>query len=139
VIKAAGNDAAMTEARRALLRELPFSFLFINLIDFDMIWGHRRDVAGYARGLERFDAWLGDFLELLEPGTLFAVTSDHGCDPTRPGYDHTREYVPILATLAGCARPRPLGTRASFADLGATLAEFFGVEIGTGKSFLDLL
>jgi len=139
VIKAGGNDAAMTAARRALLRETPFSFLFMNLIDFDTIWGHRRDVAGYARGLERFDAWLGDFLGLLEPGTLFAVTSDHGCDPTMPGYDHTREYVPILATLVGRGRPRPLGVRGSFADLGATLAEFFGVEIGAGKSFLELL
>jgi phosphopentomutase len=139
IIKAGGNDAAMRVARRVLLRETPFAFLFINLIDFDMMWGHRRDVAGYARGLERFDAWLGDFLGLIAHGTLFAVTSDHGCDPTMPGYDHTREYVPILATIIGRGRPHPLGVRESFADLGATLAEFFGVEIGPGRSFLEEL
>jgi len=139
VIKAGGNEAAMRGAERAVRRGIPFSFLFINLIDFDMIWGHRRDAAGYARGLERFDAWLERFMGLLEPGTLLAVTSDHGCDPTMSGYDHTREHVPVLATMIGARAGRPLGTRKSFADLGATLAEHFGVESGAGESFLALL
>lgn len=139
VIKAGGNEAAMRAAERALRRGIPFSFLFINLIDFDMIWGHRRDAAGYARGLERFDAWLARFMGLLEPGTLLVVTSDHGCDPTMPGYDHTREYVPVLAAVIGGGAGRPLGTRKSFADVGATLAEHFGVDSRAGESFLALL
>ncbi|MDD4856939.1 MAG: phosphopentomutase [Candidatus Krumholzibacteria bacterium] len=139
IIKAGGNEAAMRSAERALEKAVPFSFLFINLIDFDMVWGHRRDAAGYARGLERFDAWLERFLKLLVPGTLFAITSDHGCDPTMPGSDHTREHVPILAAIAGEDFGRPLGTRATFADLGSTLAEFFGVRSFAGKSFLASL
>jgi phosphopentomutase len=139
IVKAGGNDAAMRAADRVLRRGVPYAFLFMNLIDFDMIWGHRRDAEGYARGLERFDAWLGRFVGILEPGTLLAVTSDHGCDPTMPGFDHTREYVPVITVIAGSGRGRPLGTRSSLSDLGATLAEFFGVEIGAGKSFLDRL
>jgi phosphopentomutase len=139
IIKAGGNEAAMRATARVLGEAVPFSLLFINLIDFDMVWGHRRDAAGYARGLERFDAWLERFLMLLAPGTLLAITSDHGCDPTSPGSDHTREYVPILAAIVGGGFGGPLGTRATFADLGSTLAEFFGVRIGAGKSFLDFL
>ncbi len=138
-LPAAGNDAAMRAAERILKRGEPFSFLFVNLIEFDTEWGHRRDAAGYARGLERFDAWLGRFIGLLAPGTLFAVTSDHGCDPTMRGSDHTREYVPVLAGIAGSAGGGSLGTRESFSDLAATLAEFFGIEGGTGESFLDSL
>jgi phosphopentomutase len=139
VIGAGGNDAAMRSAERAVRRGESFSFLFINLIDFDMIWGHRRDAAGYASGLERFDSWLGGFRELLGPGTLLVITSDHGCDPTMPGYDHTREYVPVIAAFTGARVGRPLGTGRSFADVGATLAEFFGVEIDAGESFLGTL
>ncbi len=139
IVKAAGNDSAMRSAERVLRNGTPFSFLFVNLIDFDTEWGHRRDPAGYARGLERFDAWLGRFLTLLAPGTLFAVTSDHGCDPTMPGSDHTREYVPVLAGIAGTRRGSPLGTRETFSDLAATLAEFFGLGPGAGESFLDSL
>jgi phosphopentomutase len=139
IIPAAGNDAAMRAAERTLRKGVSFSFLFINLIDFDMVWGHRRDAAAYARGLERFDAWLGGFCALLQPGTLLAITSDHGCDPTMPGSDHTREYVPMLARIIGAGRGKPLGVRRSFADLAATLAEHFGIECDAGKSFLGLL
>jgi len=96
-IVAKSNTGAMTEAFNLVSEDGDFSFLFINLIDFDMTWGHRRDVANYARGLEDFDRWLGSFTELLAPGTLFIITSDHGCDPTMHGSDHTREYVPVLA------------------------------------------
>jgi phosphopentomutase len=139
IIKAGGNDTAMRAAVRVLGDAVPFSFLFVNLIDFDMMWGHRRDAAGYAHGLERFDAWLGRFMAALEPGTLVAITSDHGCDPTMPGSDHTREYVPILATITGVRRGSALGTRATFGDLAATLAEYFGIELDAGESFLDSL
>jgi phosphopentomutase len=139
IIKAAGNDSAMRAAERVLRNGTPFSFLFVNLIEFDTEWGHRRDAPGYARGLERFDAWLGRFLALLAPGTLYAVTSDHGCDPTMHGSDHTREYVPVLAGIAGGSSGNPLGTRETFSDLAATLAEFFGLGPGAGESFLDSL
>ena len=139
IIKAGGNDAAMRAAARALGDAVPFSFLFINLIDFDMAWGHRRDAAGYARGLERFDAWLERFMTLLAPGTLLTITSDHGCDPTMPGSDHTREYAPVLATITGTHCSGDLGTRSTFSDLAATLAEFFGLKLGVGESFLDSL
>ncbi|HVO76367.1 MAG TPA: phosphopentomutase, partial [Candidatus Bathyarchaeia archaeon] len=139
IVKAGGNDAAMRAAVRVLGGASGSAFLFINLIDFDMLWGHRRDTAGYARGLERFDAWLERFMAHLVPGTLLAITSDHGCDPTMPGSDHTREYVPVLATITGVRRASDLGTRATFGDLGATIAEFLGVELDGGSSFLDSL
>jgi phosphopentomutase len=138
-VRAAGNEAAMRSAERVVKGGAPFSFLFVNLIEFDMGWGHRRDAVGYARGLERFDAWLGRFVGMLAPGTLFAVTSDHGCDPTMRGSDHTREYVPVLAGIAPARGGSDLGTRESFSDLAATLAEFFGLERGEGTSFLDAL
>jgi phosphopentomutase len=139
VIKAGGCEAAMRSAARVLREAVPFSFLFINLIDFDMVWGHRRNAAGYARGLERFDSWLGGFMSLLPSGALVTITSDHGCDPTMPGSDHTREYVPILAAIIGMRSSCALGTRVSFGDLAATLAEFFGIGLGGGESFLRSL
>ncbi|HER43445.1 MAG TPA: phosphopentomutase, partial [Candidatus Eisenbacteria bacterium] len=101
--------------------------------------GHRRDAAGYARALEHFDAWLGPFIEALERGTLLFITSDHGCDPTMKGSDHTREYVPLLAMRIGSTGGRDLGVRESFSDLAATLAEHFGLAGVPGKSFLDLI
>lgn len=102
--------------------------VFANLVDFDMLYGHRRDVAGYADAIEAFDAWLPTLLHALRPGDLLAITADHGCDPTWPGSDHTREYVPLL--FGGPAAPQGLdvGIRASFADLGQTLATHLGVS-----------
>ncbi|HEX7126466.1 MAG TPA: phosphopentomutase [Thermodesulfobacteriota bacterium] len=110
--------------------------VFANLVDFDMLWGHRNDPAGYAAGLAEFDEALGRLLEQVGPDDALFVTADHGCDPTTPSTDHSREYVPLLAYRPG--RPgRPLGTRATFADLGATLAEAFGVgPLAAGRSFL---
>lgn len=101
--------------------------VFANLVDFDMLYGHRRDVAGYADALEAFDAFLPQLLGALGPGDLIALSADHGCDPTWPGSDHTREHVPLL--FAGPASPRglALGVRPSFADLGQTLAAHLGV------------
>jgi phosphopentomutase len=139
VVEAKSNEEAMRLAALAACGGSPFSLLFINLIDFDMLWGHRRDVEAYAAGLERFDSWVGPFFESLDPGTLLVVTSDHGCDPTMEGFDHTREYVPLLAALAGSTGGRPLGVRETLSDVAATLAEFFGLTGIPGESFLDLL
>ncbi len=97
---------------------------FANLVDFDMLFGHRRDVAGYGRALEEFDHWLKEFLPQINDGqSLFMITADHGNDPTWKGSDHTREKVPLLA--AGPIEPKCLGVRDSFADIASSLAEYF--------------
>ena len=108
---------------------------FVNLVDFDMVYGHRRDIDGYANALSEFDAWLGAFLEKLGDEDVVMITGDHGCDP---GYtattDHTREYVPLLILGKG-VKPGNLGTRDSFADIAATVTELLGVPYNTpGKS-----
>jgi phosphopentomutase len=115
--------------------------IFANLVDFDMLYGHRKDVEGFARSLEEFDALLGPFLKLLGPSDLLIVTADHGCDPdsVNPTTDHSREYVPILAYTSRAAEGRNLGTRSTLADMGQTVAENFGGEIPHGTSFLELL
>ena len=111
--------------------------IFANLVDFDTRFGHRNDVAGYAANLERFDARLAALLPQLRPDDLLVVTADHGNDPTTPSTDHSREYVPLLVTGAGVRAGVNLGTRATFADLGQTLAEVFGVgALAHGTSFL---
>jgi phosphopentomutase len=121
-----------------ILSRLERGLLFVNLVDFDMLWGHRNDVKGYARGLEDMDRGLPPVLDALRQGDVLAITADHGCDPTTPSTDHSREYVPLLVRVPG-RDGAPLGTRASFADLGATVAQFFGVEPGAGRSFLGEL
>ena len=113
---------------------------FVNLVDFDMNFGHRRDPEGYAAALNEFDAWLGEFLPGLGEEDLVIITADHGCDP---GYsattDHTREYVPVLV-LGKQVKPVDLGTRQTFADVAATVAQLLGVELNTpGTSFADQL
>ena len=109
--------------------------LFANLVDFDMHFGHRRDVPGYARALVDFDRWLATFLPKVGPDNLVIITADHGNDPTFPGTDHTREEVPLLVLHSG--RAAALGTRETFADIAATLAGFFHLAPwGVGKSFL---
>lgn len=109
---------------------------FVNLVDFDMLYGHRRDVAGYARALSEFDSWLGDFLPQLGSEDLVLITADHGCDPAYTATtDHTREYVPLIA-LGKNVRPVNLGTRKTFADIAATVTELLGVDFDTpGTSF----
>ena len=109
---------------------------FVNLVDFDMVFGHRRNIDGYANALNEFDAWLGQFMEKLTEEDLVMITADHGCDP---GYaattDHTREYVPLLM-LGKTVKPGNLGTRESFADIAATVTELLGVPYeNPGKSF----
>ena len=113
---------------------------FVNLVDFDMVYGHRRDAEGYAAALNEFDRWLGDLLPTLSKDDVVMITADHGCDP---GYtattDHTREYVPLLV-LGQQIRPGDLGTRESFADIAATVADLLDVKLSTpGKSFASEL
>jgi phosphopentomutase len=112
-------------------------FIFTNLVDFDTQYGHRNDVEGYARNLERFDARLAKMLPQLRESDLLIVTADHGNDPTTASTDHAREYVPLLATGARVRSGADLGTRRTFADLGQTLAEVFGVgRLANGTSFV---
>jgi phosphopentomutase len=99
--------------------------LFANFVDFDTIYGHRRDVAGYAAALEAFDSRLPELVGRLKTGDLLVITADHGCDPTWPGSDHTREQVPVL--VAGTPRSSPIGKRNGFADIGATVASHLGL------------
>ena len=111
---------------------------FVNLVDFDMVYGHRRNIDGYAEALNEFDAWLPGFMEKLGEDDVVMITADHGCDP---GYtattDHTREYVPLLILGKGIKNVN-LGTRNSFADIAATVAQMLGVELDTpGKSFME--
>lgn len=122
-----GNADLCEQTLAAWLACADGGLVFANLVDFDMLYGHRRDVAGYANALEAFDAFLPRLLAALGPGDLLALTADHGCDPTWPGSDHTRECVPLL--FAGPASPRglALGVRRSFADLGQTLADHLAV------------
>ncbi len=109
---------------------------FVNLVDFDMVYGHRRDIDGYARALSEFDSWLGTFLPGLNDDDLVLITADHGCDPAYTATtDHTREYVPLLA-LGKQVKPVNLGTLSSFAHIAATVADLFHVSLNTpGKSF----
>ena len=109
---------------------------FVNLVDFDMLYGHRRDIDGYANALTEFDAWLGGFMETLGDEDLVMITADHGCDPAYTATtDHTREYVPLLI-LGRQVKPVNLGTRKSFADIAATVTELLGVDYETpGVSF----
>ncbi|MGA2040699.1 MAG: phosphopentomutase [Bryobacteraceae bacterium] len=110
--------------------------IFVNLVDFDQQYGHRNDVEGYGAALEQFDAWLPEFEAALLPGDLAIFTADHGCDPTVPGTDHTREYVPLLAFGPQVRGGVNLGLRASLSDIGQTVAANFGVSIDQGASFL---
>ena len=103
------------------------AFVFCNLVDFDMLWGHRNDPAGYAAGLEAVDARIPELLDALGAGDLLIVTADHGCDPTTPSTDHSREYVPLLALVKGFPNGVALGTRATLADVGATVLDFYGL------------
>ena len=114
--------------------------IFANLVDFDTQYGHRNDIPGYAQNLERFDARLAELLPRLRDDDLLVITADHGNDPATPSTDHSREYVPIIAAGARVRTDADLGTRPSFADLGQTLADLFGVgRLAHGTSFLALL
>jgi len=114
--------------------------VFANLVDFDTQYGHRNDPAGFARALERFDAAFASFASRLRGDEMAWITADHGNDPTTPGTDHTREYTPLLVAGPHVRDGVDLGTRSTFADLGATLAELFSVTAPrAGRSFLSEL
>ncbi|MBS3988458.1 MAG: phosphopentomutase [Dethiobacter sp.] len=126
------NDEGMAKLLEAMDR-FPQGLIFANLVDFDMLYGHRNDAIGYARALEQFDLLLNSVLAKLQESDILFLVSDHGCDPIFPHTDHTREYVPLLV-YGSKVRPRNLGIRQTFADLGATVAALFGLpplEVGT--------
>ncbi|MGH7343068.1 MAG: phosphopentomutase, partial [Candidatus Rokuibacteriota bacterium] len=131
------SDADGVEQLGAEMSATASGLIFANLVDFDTVYGHRNDVAGYAGNLERFDRELARLVPALQPADLLVITADHGNDPTTPSTDHSREYVPILMTGARVLGGTNIGTRETFADLGQTLAENFGVEpLAHGSSFL---
>jgi phosphopentomutase len=134
------NADGMAKLRDALATR-PAGLIFVNLVDFDMLYGHRKDVEGFAKSLEEFDELLGPLLDELRPTDLLLITADHGCDPdpVNPTTDHSREYVPIVAYSPGAARALNMGIRDTLADMGQTVAENFGARIPHGVSFLDLL
>ncbi|QFT84406.1 Phosphopentomutase [Halomonas sp. THAF12] len=135
-LKASGHDALFDATLDAMAEAGDRSLIMTNFVDFDMVYGHRRDVAGYAAALEAFDARLPELLARLEDDDLLILTADHGCDPTWPGSDHTREHIPVLASGAGLA-PGSLGVRESFADIGQSLAAHLGLApMDDGTSFL---
>jgi phosphopentomutase len=137
-IKAAGNDALLDAALAAFARLKPGGLVFANLVDFDVEFGHRRDVPGYAAALEAFDARMPEIEAHLRPGDLVIITADHGNDPTWRGTDHTREMVPILTFGPGIT-PGSIGVRSTFADIAASLAGHLGLAPGkVGRSFLQV-
>ena len=131
------NADGMAKLSEALAQR-PKGLIFANLVDFDMLYGHRKDVEGFARSLEEFDALLGPFLAALRPSDLLLITADHGCDPdpVNPTTDHSREYVPILTYSPSVTSGVSLRTRSTLADMGQTVAENFGTKIPHGTSFL---
>ena len=136
------NDDEVMDAVVAAVAtgESESGFIFANLVDFDTQFGHRNDVAGYGANLERFDARLAELMPLLRASDLLVITADHGNDPTTPSTDHSREYVPLLVAGRAVRAGTDLGTRATFADLGQTLADLFGVPpLAAGTSFLPEL
>jgi phosphopentomutase len=132
------NAESIDQTIRALA-DAPEGLIFANLVDFDMLWGHRRDAKGYARGLEYLDSRIPDIQRAMAADDCLIITADHGCDPTYQGSDHTREYVPILVYSKSLAGGADLGTRSTLADMGQTVAENFGLELSFGTSFLGEL
>ena len=122
------DDAAKVDATLKALNSVAEGFIFVNLVDFDAEYGHRRDPEGMAKNLERFDARVPELLNALTDDDLLVLTADHGNDPTYSGTDHTRERVPVLAVAGDGSLPTELGVRDGFADLGATVSDWLGVE-----------
>src|SRR5579863_9643867 len=135
-VKTKSNADGMAKTLDAI-DELDRGLIFVNLVDFDMLYGHRNDVEGYARALEEVDAWLPALDAKLTADDLVILTADHGCDPTTPSTDHSREYVPVLAYGPKARGGVNLGVRGSLSDIGQTVAENFNTGIVTGASFLE--
>ena len=135
--RTSSNDDGMQKTMQMLDRDFN-GLCFVNLVDFDMLYGHRNDVAGYALALTNFDKWLGEFMPRLNDDDLLIITADHGCDPKTPSTDHSREYVPMLM-YGKNVKPVNLGTLPTFSDIAATVLDVFGVqkEGVDGTSFLQ--
>ena len=113
--------------------------IFANLVEFDSTWGHRRDAAGYGKGLEEFDLRLAEVIDAMKDDDILIINADHGCDPTFKGTDHTREYIPVLV-YGKRIKSINFGTRNSFADIGQTIADYLGAKpIVNGESFLNVI
>ena len=136
VLKGAGNDQLFDRTLEAMDHALDGDLIFANFIDFDSLYGHRRDVPGYAAALEHFDKRLPEMIDKMKDGDLLLLTADHGCDPTWKGTDHTREHVPVIGTGPGVSA-KAIGGRKTFADIGESVADHLGVASGpNGTSFL---
>ncbi|HEY3138743.1 MAG TPA: phosphopentomutase [Blastocatellia bacterium] len=135
-LKAGNNTASVDQTVRAL-GETGRGLIFTNLVDFDMLYGHRNDVEGYARALEEFDLRLPEIKAAMREDDLLMISADHGCDPADVSTDHTREYVPVLAWGRRARSGVDLGTRSSVADIGQTVADNFGLSLQAGRSFLQ--
>ncbi len=133
------NNADGMGKTRAALDSTDEGLIFVNLVDFDQQYGHRNDIEGYGAALEEFDRWLPELEAALGEDDLTILTADHGCDPTAPGTDHTREFVPLLVSGRKVRRGTDLGLRESLADIGQTVAANFGAHIENGISFLTQL
>ena len=135
-VKATGLDALFNATIEQMKKAPDNSIVFTNFVDFDSTWGHRRDIAGYAGGLEFFDRRLPELMELVKEGDILILTADHGCDPSWKGTEHTREHIPILI-YGPKVKPGSLGYRDTFADIGQTIAKYFGLSsMDYGKSLL---
>lgn len=137
-VKTKSNADGMAKTLE-MMHEVPAGLIYVNLVDFDQLYGHRNDVEGYARALEETDAWLPSLDAALQKDDLVILTADHGCDPTTPSTDHSREYVPVLAYGPRAKAGVNLGTRGTLSDIGQTVAANFGTKIAHGVSFLDSL
>ncbi|MEZ8221709.1 phosphopentomutase [Candidatus Fervidibacteria bacterium JGI MDM2 JNZ-1-D12] len=138
-IHTSDNHDGMEQVEKLVAKE-DFDFLWCTLVDFDTLYGHRNNPQGFAQALEEFDHWLGGFLPKLREGDLLLITADHGNDPTTPSTDHSREYVPLLVWTPTLRKGKPLGTRETFADVAATVADWLGVKWqGAGESCLPMM
>lgn len=135
----AGNNLETVAAVIGALKRTKTGLIFANCVDFDTLWGHRNDVQGYAQGLEEFDQNLPRIMEQLAEDDILCLTADHGCDPTTPSTDHSREYVPLLV-YGSKVKPVDLGTRSTFSDIAQTICEFYDLQpVFPGESFLGKL
>ena len=135
-IKASGLTELFDTTLNTLKEAKNNSLVFTNFVDFDSEYGHRRDVAGYARALEAFDLRLPELISVMAEDDVLVITADHGCDPTWPGSDHTREHIPVLV-YGSSIKPGSLGRRETYADIGQSLASYFELpNLGFGTSFL---
>lgn len=134
-VHTAGNTDGMAKTLDAT-RTVKSGIIMVNMVDFDMLYGHRNDAEGYHAALREFDGWLPGLMAVLEPNDILFITADHGCDPTTPSTDHSREYVPLLVYGPGLVAGVDLGVRDCFSDLGATAADALGLKLNRGRSFL---